>query len=186
MLHVETEKLSIHVRKKRQDLTFFVGKGRLAAPLLGYSRQRVHTTLSKTKCQEKTVRTRHPYSIKSKNFFSASKNFWLWDFPSQHPYWIFLLFVLFPTPFEGLLSPQHSKHHMLRDISSHIMRKPDIQFDFHWSMQGSEGFHTVVLQRQHLELGPGFEKISFQKPNGISMLEADNTAFFCYILMLLF
>lgn len=58
------------------------------------------------------------------------------------------------------------------------MWKPDIQFDFHWSMQGSEGFHTVVLQRQHLELGPGFEKISFQKPNGISMLEADNTAIF--------
>lgn len=93
MLHVETEKLSIHVRKKSQDLAFFVGKGRLAAPLLGYSRQRVHTTLSKTKCQEKTVRTRHPYSIKPKNIFSASKNFWLWDFLSQHPYWIFLLFV---------------------------------------------------------------------------------------------
>lgn len=45
-------------------------------------------------------------------------------------------------------------------------------------MQGSEGFHTVVFQKQSLELGLGFDKIFFQKPNGIALLEVNNTAFF--------
>lgn len=114
MLHVETEKLAICLRKQSWDFV-----GRLTAALLDCFRWTVHMTLSKTKCLGKTVRTWHPYSIKPENSFSTSKNCWLWDFLSQnclkYPDWIFPPFLCSNTLWR-LVSPQHPKHHMPRGI----------------------------------------------------------------------
>jgi len=74
MLLVETEKLTVCLRKQSWVLAFVAGRRRLAAALQDSFRLTVRTTFSMTKCPGKTVRARYPYCIKRENFFSASKN----------------------------------------------------------------------------------------------------------------